>query len=425
MGRFAALSMLALVILGFGSFAVSQDIAEAEARRDAEARATGIANGTAAPLVNAAVRAGTPGAAATLGLVLRNRIAEGSVRHVKLWAADGTVIWADHTALVGLRFEQPPAVRALFGTHDTTVELSELGEPENVAEAGEAPLLEVYVGAVDADGVAFVFETYTSPARIQRDRTEVLRRLIPLGFGILLVFEAAVLALAYLLARSVDRAERRRSEIVVRAVASWQLERRRLAQDLHDGVIQDIAAVSYALPGVLEGLSDDSPGAAKRDTGNRLGVLLREDLVALRSLVTDLSPGDLSAVGLRAAITDLFARVIGVDVELELAGDLELDPEVAGLVYRLVREALRNVDRHAAASRAWVRVERRGDVVLVSVSDDGRGFGTGPDPLVPHNGIKLLAEFLKDVGGSVTLEERTGGGAVVVGRVPTGIGPQI
>src|SRR3954470_8010816 len=352
MGRFAALSMIALVVLGVGTVVVSRDIAEAEARRDAESRATGLANGIAAPLVNRAVRARTPGAAGTLALVMRNRIAEGAVEHVKVWAVDGTVIWADSERLIGSRFRQPADVRALYGTRRAHIELSDLREPENTSEADEAPLMEVYVGAFDSDGTPFVFETYTSPDRIDRDRAAVLRRLIPFGFGVLLVFEIAVLTLAYRLARSVDRAQRHQSDIIVRAVASWQLERRRLAQDLHDGVIQDLAAISYALPGVLTSLPADAESA--RATGDRLGALLREDLVALRALVTDLYPSDLSAEGLREAIVELFPRLAGVEPALVMEGDLELEPEVAGLVYRLTREALRNVGRHAEAQHAWV-----------------------------------------------------------------------
>src|SRR4051812_6626662 len=146
MTRFAALSLLALLILGIGTVLVSRDIAQEEARRDATNRAMGLANGVAAPLVNQDVRDGIPGAAATLALVLHNRIAEGSVQHVKLWSPDGTIIWADRAGLVGARFRQPSAVRALYGTRRASVELSDLDEPENVEEAGEAPLLEVYVG---------------------------------------------------------------------------------------------------------------------------------------------------------------------------------------------------------------------------------------------------------------------------------------
>jgi signal transduction histidine kinase len=58
----------------------------------------------------------------------------------------------------------------------------------------------------------------------------------------------------------------------------------------------------------------------------------------------------------------------------------------------------------------------------VTVSDDGRGLGSDPDPVVPHHGIKLLSEFLDDLGGTVRLEQRPGGGAVVRGQIPVEIG---
>ena len=77
---------------------------------------------------------------------------DGSVRHMKLWGADGTVLWSDESAIIGRRYPLPEDVQGLFATQGVFAELSSLDKAENAGERGEGELLEVYAGAVDAQG---------------------------------------------------------------------------------------------------------------------------------------------------------------------------------------------------------------------------------------------------------------------------------
>lgn len=140
---------------------------------------------------------------------------------------------------------------------------------------------------------------------------------------------------------------------------------------------------------------------------------------SLRSLLADIYPANLARDGLGTAVQMLADRAghqgVQVEVDVDDLGDLPL--AVTQLCYRVVREGLRNVARHAQATYAEVRVSSLGHEVMVSVADDGRGF----DPAAVgegHLGLRLLEDTLADVGGSMELRTRIGGGTVLTVMVP-------
>ncbi|MEP6817654.1 MAG: histidine kinase [Marmoricola sp.] len=423
LARFVLLSLLALVVLGTGLELVSRQVARGEAIRDARTRSAGVANGIAAPLVNAAVRRGDPAAVARLAKAQSDRMRDGSFTHILMYDRAGRVLWSDATSLIGRRFRLSPQLRASFGTSGIVSALP--GDEDRHAEriAGGSKLLEVYVATRDADGEPFLFEAYIPPDRIDVDRRAILQQILPVGLGGLLLFQLAVLPLAFSLARRVDHARRQQSDLLRRSLLSWHEERRRLAHELHDGVIQDLSAASYALPSLVKMLPADPSADAARSTGERIGTLLQQDLQAMRSLIFDLLPADLDGLGLATALEALARRHRegGLAVHLEVATDLGVDSEVAGLVFRVVREGLRNVDRHARASSAWVRVVRRDDHVEIELSDDGHGLRVAMQDDQRHFGVRLLEGLVADVGGTLSLRDRPEGGAVLEVRVPAAL----
>lgn len=92
-------------------------------------------------------------------------------------------------------------------------------------------------------------------------------------------------------------------------------------------------------------------------------------------------------------------------VEVEVRPDVAPSPDAARLVYRVAREGLRNVVKHAEADRVDVRVHEEGDLVTVRVRDDGRGLPVGPagspQPPEGHLGLRLLADTVRDLGGTL------------------------
>ncbi len=444
LARFTVLSLGTLVVLGVGIVVESERIAEHEAVRDARLRSERLASYVVAPLVGEGLRRGDDEALAALDAAMGSRLQDRSLSHAVVWTADGDVLWADRRDLVGRRFPLHPEVRVLVAGDRLLSRSATLDEPEYEGidpwEPAERPLLDVYVPGRGTDGEPFVLEAAYAPDRVDDETDAIFRELLPLGLGALLLFQVAVLPLAWTLARRVDRANLQRSEILDRSLASWHAERRRLAHDLHDGVIQDLSSASYVLPSVLthlrEGPEDpphpDRPPAAgpaqARRVGEQVTEMLVRDLAALRSLVTDLFPADLTPHGLVAAITDLagLSELHGLTVHVSVPAHLEMDPEVAGVAYRVVREGLRNVVRHSGGMSAGVTVRASDRMILVEVADDG--VGPGASPVVAtrapgsspgeHVGLRLLGGVVTDVGGTLVLEPGPAGGSVLRAQLP-------
>ena len=213
----------------------------------------------------------------------------------------------------------------------------------------------MYVGIRDADDVPLVFEAYLPPDRIAVDRAAVLPQLLTVGLGSLLLFQLALVPIAWLLVRRVDDAQRARHRMLTQSAATWGHQRRVLAQDLHDGVIQDLAAIGYGLSAIEARVS------AEPDLGN-ITTRLREAVghaeEALRTMVLDLIPPDLGGDGLAMAVEDLGQRprAAGLAVTIDVPDHLPSSETTLRLAYQVVREGLRNVDKHATASCVAVRV---------------------------------------------------------------------
>lgn len=417
--NFVILSVTTLVVLGVGAYLVCARVAEESALRSATARAETLADAVAAPLVDAGVLAGDDDSLARLGEVMRDNMELGSISHVKLWSQEGRVLWSDETELVGRTFELEAEDAVLFRTQRTTAALSSLDKEENAAEQADDELLEVYSGTRTPDGTPLLFEAYYSTREMRAQERDVLATILPVALGGLLLFQGAVLPLALSLARRVERGELQRSRLLRQTVLTTHRERLRIARDLHDGVVQDLAGLRYALPLVAAHLPDGPEASSARETLEQSREILRRDVEALRSLLVDIHPPGLAGAAFRDAVDDLAERTrrAGPEVEVAMPERPEWSIEVARVCFRVVQEALRNVVTHAAARHAWVEVVREDQVVRVTVADDGRGLPGNP-VAEGHLGLRLLGDHLDDLGGSLSLGPRPGGGTLLLARVP-------
>ena len=424
--RYAVASLLVVGMLGMVLAVVGTRLVTDEALVDAEQTTRNMADVLASPLVDDAVRAGEPEAVERVGRVLDHRMRDGSVTHIAIYGEDGRVLWSDYGAIRGQEVPLAADIEALFGTEDSLVRAPGEVEVHPWSEPGDADLIQTYVGARDTSGEPFVFETYTSPQRIDRDRYAVLTTLLPYVAAAIALFLLATLPLAIGLARRVDRAAARRSALLADSVRALHDDRRRVAQYLHDGVIQDLTAAGYT----LTLLATPEPGAGAPDdrtrgAAERLAVMLQDDVHQLRALVVDLFPEELEEGDLAsalAAIGDRGRERFGLDVRVRVDGADgvdDLDATTSRLVFQVVREGVANVGRHARATTATVRVDRGAEDVVVSVTDDGVGPGTptagGEDQ---HIGLRLLSREVEESGGHLDLSEAPGGGAVLSATIP-------
>lgn len=421
--RFQAGSLAMLLMVALGTVLLARPLASDIALREASVRSSAFARSVVAPLVTSDVRAGDRTRTADLDYLMRNRMKDGSIAHMKIWTAQGKVLWSDVKSLVGRTFPLEDEVDGLFGTDQVSAHVSELTKEENAAERPEGPLLEVYVGVRDADNVPLVFESYWTPDRISADQSAILLRFAPLALGSLLVFMLMMRPLAVSLARRVDRGQEERSIMLRHALSASDLERRRLAQDLHDGLIQDLAGLRYAVPSLAAGLRPDAVAARAMLEG--VASSIDRDVTGLRAMLTDIYPADLSQGGLRAAVDELAARAraTGVTVEVQLSDAVaEASLEVAQLTYRILREGLRNVVKHAQARHVVVRADVVDGEVRLEVTDDGVGVAAGDamdgSPESGHLGLRLVRDTVRDLGGRLSLDNHTTGGASLRSRFP-------
>ena len=372
--------------------------------------------GLAKPFVDHQVREGDPEALGRLAEILQARIQERGVSHIVLWGPSEGVIWADDPEAVDADYVHSSAVQQATGDAGSRGEAA-----RGALRAGRYPdeeLLEVYVGLTDREGVPFLFEAYLPPNRLAVDAEQVQHEMLLLTLGALLVLLAALRPSS---SRSPGRsATRRRVETVAfdRSVASWRHQRRLLGQELHDGVIQDLAAIGYGLT-VLD--DRGSPDETARTMLSRLRSSAVHAERSLRSIVADLTPTRLAAEGLGTAAEGLVERYRGYGLDIDLQVDGELDaPEGSGvLAFRALREGLSNVAKHSDAGHVRVRLGSRGEGGLeVTVADDGTG-PLRPGAVRSGQGLRLLADTVADVGGSLTLTRADEGGTTLEVVVPS------
>ncbi len=150
---------------------------------------------------------------------------------------------------------------------------------------------------------------------------------------------------------------------------------------------------------------------------------LREETQKLRALISELRPAALDEIGLEAALEGLARHTatrsgLGVSpwIRLTPQATASLDAERENAVYRIVQEALTNVERHARAESVEVDVVDRDDKILIEIRDDGEGFDIGTVPL--GFGLRGMRERAESVGGSLAVESTPERGSVIRATVP-------
>jgi len=205
------------------------------------------------------------------------------------------------------------------------------------------------------------------------------------------------------------------------ALDASELERRRIAADLHDGVVQDLTGVAYSLTGAARQPNVPAETAAELE---RSAAGVRTGVKALRSLLIEIYPPNLAEIGLASALTDLVARAELRDVAATLdTSDLQepLPGAIAPLLYRCAQEGLRNVFAHSRAGSVVVRVSNDHVRAFLDVHDDGVGFdrdAVGSGVSAGHFGLQGIEDLVKGAGGTARVRSSPGGGTDLHVEVP-------
>ncbi|HYM16451.1 MAG TPA: PAS domain S-box protein [Dehalococcoidia bacterium] len=196
-------------------------------------------------------------------------------------------------------------------------------------------------------------------------------------------------------------------------------ERERIGMDLHDGVIQSIYAVGLNLEAAAEDVSERPEEV--RGRLDRAIEQLNDTISDIRSYIFQLRPSRLDG-NLHESLAHLaeeFRVNSLVEVELELAAELPaLAADGRSALFHIAQEALNNVRKHARATVATITVEERGELVRLTVRDNGAGFDPSREPTEEHRGLRNMASRARAAGGTLSVESGTGGGTSVRFEIP-------
>jgi two-component system NarL family sensor kinase len=422
--RFALSGLAAMIIIGAIGFVIVRQSATSGAIRQAEELTRLAGRGIVQPLITPGVLRGNPVDLARLDRTVRQRILQGTpIVRVKIWDEQGRIVYSDASQLIGSRFALGADELRTLRRGGTQADASDLARPENRTDRVFKRLVEVYVGIQGPAGTRLLYEDYERSSTISASSRRQWIGLLPALLGALLVLYLIQVPLAYSLTRRLRAQQRDRETLLRRAIDASDLERRRIAADLHDGAVQRLAGVSLSLAASARGHRNGASDADRREAIASAASETRETIRELRTLLVDIYPPTLQRSGLLAALNDLVAPLTaaGVAVSLRLPASLELPDDTEALFYRVAQEAIRNARTHGDAADVEICVERNDRDAVLSVVDSGRGFSSeaaDEREQNSHFGLRLMRDLADHAGGDLQVVSSPGKGTSVRLEVP-------
>ena len=415
---FALAGLIGMVAIGGASVLASQRAGQTEAMNDVRALTQVVAKTVVEPNLSPELIDGDPSAIASLDAIVTSRVLDGTTVRVKLWDANGRIVYSDEPRLIGETYELGDDKSASLRSGEVVSELSSLQGPENRFEVDAEQMLEVYLPLNGPDGEPLLYESYFDVSGVTESAQRIRAEFVPIIVAALALMEALHLGLAAGLNRRLRRDQADRERLLQQAIDASDLERRRIAGDLHDGVVQDLVGTLFAVSAAAESAAAHIPELATDLRAASIGT--RRSLQSLRSLLVDIYPPNLDEQGLESAVHDLVAPAanLGIETDVTIATGDEPSLESTALVYRVVQEAVRNVFRHAKASRLTIDVEEAYDAVVATIEDDGSGFSTDDVASNGHLGLRLLRDLTADAGATFVVESTPGSGTKIRLEVP-------
>ncbi len=420
---FYGAAALALIVVSIGAVVASKSVARSQALQDAQRMTVRLGTLVVGPLLADALN-GDAARLDELNRALEHRMEDGYLSLITVWDADGRVVYSTEDEEIGRTLEAPTEVTAAISDGVVSSDFEEEPEASDKQFVGANPgFVEVYAPLKLPDRPMLAFEAYYDYARVDEIANTLMWELIPLVLVPLIVLQLIQVPIAASLARRVRRHDEERADLLERSLSVSERERIRVAADLHDGPIQDLAGISYAL-GAL------SPLIPEQNRGLMDGVqsTVQHSIESLRRLMVDLYPPDMTSEHLPETIAGLAdtLRAQDVAVDLRLEPLPEMDKDLVTALYRVAHEGLANVAEHAQASHVtlWLAVETgsgtQDRTVRLQIADNGVGFDTNKldRRSEGHLGLRLLKDRVEGLGGTLTVRHGAEGGMVIEAALP-------
>jgi two-component system, NarL family, sensor histidine kinase DegS len=297
--------------------------------------------------------------------------------------------------------------------------LSVVGDASDANEAAEA----AEAGAEDARLRALQAEVNAVEVELGEEQTELAKLEIALRNleSIWLFLKRGDTSLVN---ETGNTAELIPTDVQMRIIEAQELERSRLAQEVHDGPAQVLSNAIFQVEYIDRVIESDTRAA--RSELRTLRDLLRRELGSVRTFISQLRPPVLDELGLDGAIADAVGRLtaisgLAITSELEAPSD-RLTSTQQTVVLRVLQEALQNVRKHGAASSATVASAIDGGDWVLTVRDDGRGFDVGAVAARGRRnfGLQFMRERAELIGAQFEVHSRPDGGTLVRLAIPVG-----
>jgi signal transduction histidine kinase len=220
--------------------------------------------------------------------------------------------------------------------------------------------------------------------------------------------------------------QKERVDLLQKAVDASETERRRIARDLHDGVVQNLAGMAFTLTATasqLKGQTGDGADGSLVEVIEQSAEETRAAMKDLRTLIIEIAPPTFRREGLHAALLEILQTLkgAGTKTRLELPSNLRLRPDRASLIFRVAQEVLRNVSAHAEAKHVSVVLKETDGKAVLRIVDDGKGFtpkDVARQRAAGHVGTNAIVELAEEAGGTLEIESGTGKGTRVTLSLP-------
>lgn len=211
--------------------------------------------------------------------------------------------------------------------------------------------------------------------------------------------------------------------LLQRLITAQEEERRRIAAELHDGVIQNMAGALFRIR-LFSAQSQDIP-PEKRVSLEEAEALINRSIGEMRRIISGLRPAMLEEMGLACALEEYVKTLERLgehhpQVEMDVRIKGKPDPRVETALFRIAQEALNNALRHSRCLKVKVSVEERDGELLMEVADDGSGFDISGIYRREGKGFGIIGmrERAESLGGTLTVESEPGSGTSIKVRIP-------